>query len=167
MALTIRRENGIDHEQVARRRLVLADAARHLDLQGASNGNSQTVPSVRICVRAASATADLRTLRLFYEIGKEWDAGAPSLRGIARKFVERDLCGTHAVGLAATLSSVQRACKEVRRMVAKQTQGRNDLCLFTTYGIGHSFTGLTPFGRAVWLSVREYLLLVGVLEESS
>lgn len=105
IALSVQNENSQGSEPAARRRLAgLALAAavhagntindRVPDRQSAST----PIPQLRIGVRRSNAVGDLRTLQLFYEIGKEWEAGAPSLRVIARTFVERDLCGQHKNG---------------------------------------------------------------------
>ncbi|MBX9653856.1 hypothetical protein K2Y11_09605 [bacterium] len=113
---------------------------------------------VRIETLGPSPERELRMLRMFHEVGREFLAGATSLREIARVLEDRDLRGDHPDSLPYTLASVSRECRYARESFGKRFQLEGDVDLFVSQGHGFAISGLSELGVVAWEMTRDFLV---------
>ena len=108
---------------------------------------------------------NLRMLRLFFEVGKEFRAGACSLNDVGTGLENRFLNGCYPMRLAYATSSVRRLYEEVPVYFGNHFRLPGPAQLFYC-GKANAVYGLTPLGEVAWTLTREFLLAWGTIEEN-
>lgn len=104
------------------------------------------------------AERELRMLRMFYAVGREFMKGAASLRDIAQIFERRECDGIHPKRLASTLTSISRECAYAKKSFGERFDLEGEADLFVSQGERCPVTGLSPLGRRAWCMTRDCLI---------
>jgi hypothetical protein len=111
--------------------------------------------------------ANLPLLLIFFEIGKEFQSGASSIRKVSSALEARSFAGTLRDKIPPSCAAVSRSCKEIRIYFANKLNLSGEAPLFDYLGRGWSVSGLTELGQEAWEWVRVNLLALKIIAETS
>lgn len=119
----------------------------------------------KIIYLGREAETTIRTLRIFFEIGREYLAGATSQRDVATNLEKRLLAAPHAEGFPCAASSVRRTCQNAAIFFAPYFGISNGRAPLFQTGKGKAIIGLSEQGKVAWSMTREFLIGYGIITE--
>jgi hypothetical protein len=104
--------------------------------------------------------------RVFYQVGKEFERGATSLRAVSKALEARERAGTLPCGIPLSTASLSRECAKVRLLIAARLDLGYEAPLCMKNGVGREMSGLTDLGWRAWDWIRHSLIRHRLLLES-
>jgi len=129
----------------------------HAGTNGAASAQP-AAPSVLTHLPLREAFRNVPLLVMFYEIGKEFQEGAQSLRNISKIFEARDLSGDNPNDIPCSTATVSRASGKAERCFRAMLNLGDDAPLFIRDGHSPRVSGLTELGVHVWRLTEKFLV---------